>query len=41
MLRAHMRTADGTIRDTAVYSITDPEWPTVKSHLAWLLAKPR
>lgn len=41
VLRAHQRAADGTLRDTAVYSITAAEWPTVKSHLTWQLAKPR
>ena len=32
ILRAHSRAADGTLRDTAVYSITATEWPAVKSH---------
>ena len=41
VLRSHVRSADGTLRDTAVYSITADEWPAVKSHLAWQLAKPR
>ncbi|QPF75031.1 GNAT family N-acetyltransferase [Roseateles sp. DAIF2] len=41
MLRAHLRMPDGTLRDTAVYSITAAEWPTVKNHLSWQLAKPR
>ena len=41
VLRCHIRAADGTLRDTAVYSITANEWPTVKSHLTWQLAKPR
>ena len=41
ILRAHMRLADGTLRDTAVYSITAAEWPTVRAHLDWQLAKPR
>ena len=41
ILRAHSRGADGTLRDTAVYSITAAEWPTVRSHLDWQLAKPR
>jgi N-acetyltransferase len=41
ILRAHSRAADGTLRDTAVYSITATEWPTVRSHLDWQLAKPR
>jgi N-acetyltransferase len=41
ILRAHSRASDGTLRDTAVYSITAAEWPTVKSHLSWQLARPR
>lgn len=41
MLRAHQRAADGTLRDTAVYSITAAEWPTVKTHLQWQLERPR
>jgi len=41
MLRAHQIAADGTVRDTAVYSITAAEWPAVKSHLDWQLSKPR
>jgi N-acetyltransferase len=41
ILRCHLRAADGTLRDTAVYSITANEWPVVKSHLTWQLAKPR
>jgi RimJ/RimL family protein N-acetyltransferase len=41
ILRAHSRASDGSIRDTAVYSITAAEWPAVRSHLDWQLAKPR
>lgn len=41
ILRSHMIMKNGTIRDTAVYSITQPEWPTVKAHLLWQLEKPR
>ena len=41
MLRNHQRGADGTLRDTAVYSITAAEWPTVRAHLEWQLARPR
>ena len=41
MLRAHSVAADGTVRDTAVYSITAAEGPAVKSHLDWQLTKPR
>jgi RimJ/RimL family protein N-acetyltransferase len=41
VLRSHTRATDGTLRDTCVYSIVAAEWPTVKSHLHWQLAKPR
>jgi N-acetyltransferase len=41
ILRAHLVSPDGTVRDTAVYSITATEWPAVRSHLDWQLAKPR
>lgn len=37
ILRNHMRMPDGTLRDTAVYSILDSEWPAVRSHLDFLL----
>ncbi len=41
ILRAHARAADGSLRDSAVYSITAAEWPAVRSHLSWQLARPR
>ena len=41
MLRAHMRMPNGTMRDTACYSILKSEWPTVRSHLDWQIGKPR
>lgn len=41
VLRAHMRMADGTIRDTAVYSVTQADWPTLRTHLDWLVEKPQ
>ena len=41
ILRAHMRLANGTLRDTVVYSITAPEWPAVRANLDWLLTRPR
>jgi RimJ/RimL family protein N-acetyltransferase len=41
ILRSHQRAGDGTLRDTAVYSITAAEWPTVRTHLDWQLTKPR
>lgn len=41
ILRCHQRGADGSLRDTCVYSITAAEWPTVKAHLGFQLARPR
>ena len=41
VLRNHGRAANGTLRDTVVYSIVESEWPTVKTHLRWQLDKPR
>ncbi len=41
ILRSHLRMPDGTLRDTAVYSITAAEWPTIQTHLQWQLDKPR
>ncbi len=41
VLRHHIRMNDGTLRDTAIYSITNTEWPAVRSHLEWQLRKPR
>ena len=41
VLRAHARASDGSLRDTAVYSITASEWPAVRSHLDWQLHKPQ
>jgi len=41
ILRAHQRDPQGNLRDTAVYSIVAAEWPTVRTHLDWQLAKPR
>lgn len=35
ILRNHMRMANGTLRDTCVYSIIASEWPTVRAHLEW------
>ena len=36
ILRNHQISSNGTLRDTCVYSIVNSEWPTVKTHLAWL-----
>jgi RimJ/RimL family protein N-acetyltransferase len=41
VLRAHSIASDGSVRDTAVYSITAAEWPAVRAHLDWQLTKPR
>lgn len=41
VLRAHQRLADGSLRDTAVYSIVAAEWPAVRNHLQWQLQRPR
>jgi len=41
ILRNHMIMANGTLRDTCVYSITASEWLTVKANLSWQLARPR
>ena len=41
ILRSHMVSPNGTLRDTCVYSIVAPEWPTVRAHLEWQLQKPR
>ncbi len=41
ILRGHQRAKDGSIRDTCVYSIVQPEWPAVRSHLAWQIERPR
>ena len=41
VLRAHMRMEDGSLRDTACYSILKGEWPTVRTHLDWQIEKPR
>ena len=41
MLRNHQRASNGSLRDTAVYSITADEWPTVRAHLDFQLSRPR
>src|SRR5262245_41444274 len=40
ILRSHQVAANGTLRDTCVYSIVAAEWPTVKAHLEFQLARP-
>jgi RimJ/RimL family protein N-acetyltransferase len=39
VLRNHSVSRDGTLRDTCVYSILPAEWPTVRSHLDFQLAR--
>jgi RimJ/RimL family protein N-acetyltransferase len=41
ILRAHQRSPDGSLRDTAVYSITAAEWPTIQRHLQHQLQRDR
>jgi len=41
VLRNHRIAANGTLRDTYVYSIIASEWPTVKAHLMWELGRRR
>ena len=41
ILRSHLIMPDGTLRDTAVYSILAHEWPMVRSNLEWHSQKPR
>ncbi len=41
ILRNHLVMANGTMRDTAVYSILPHEWPAVKANLTWQLERPR
>ena len=37
ILRSHQVAANGTLRDTVVYSIIASEWPTVRAHLNYQL----
>jgi RimJ/RimL family protein N-acetyltransferase len=39
ILRSHRISPNSTVRDTCVYSIISAEWPTVRSHLQWLLQR--
>jgi RimJ/RimL family protein N-acetyltransferase len=39
ILRHHMVLEDGFIRDTVIFSITKPEWPTIKLNLETRLKK--
>jgi RimJ/RimL family protein N-acetyltransferase len=39
ILRKHQLRRDGSLRDTAMYSITDDEWPAVKTRLEGMMAE--
>ncbi len=41
ILRSHTRSIDGALRDTAVFSILEHEWPMVRNGLEFRLAKQR
>jgi RimJ/RimL family protein N-acetyltransferase len=41
VLRHHALRRDGTVRDTVMYSLLAGEWPEVKAHLEYQLARPR
>jgi N-acetyltransferase len=41
VIRHHRPRRDGTVRDTVLYSLTAGEWPEVRAHLEYQLAKPR
>lgn len=41
VLRNHQLMPDGSFRDTVVFSIIRGEWPAVKAHLQYQLARPR
>lgn len=41
VLRSHMKTPNGALRDTCAYSIIASEWPAVRAHLNWQLQRPR
>jgi RimJ/RimL family protein N-acetyltransferase len=41
VLRGHMVTAEGEVRDSVVYSILAHEWPQVRRNLDYLLERPR
>ncbi|EKT59189.1 hypothetical protein OOC_05907 [Providencia rettgeri Dmel1] len=41
ILRNHMKTKTGELRDSCVYSIIESEWPSIKHHLEWQMVKPR
>jgi RimJ/RimL family protein N-acetyltransferase len=40
VLRSHQIAANGSLRDTCVYSIVASEWPAVRAHLDHALSAP-
>jgi RimJ/RimL family protein N-acetyltransferase len=41
VLRSHSVMANGTLRDTCVYSVVAGEWPAVKAGLVWQMGRSR
>jgi RimJ/RimL family protein N-acetyltransferase len=41
VLRSHSVMANGTLRDTCVYSVVAAEWPAVKAGLVWQMGRAR
>jgi RimJ/RimL family protein N-acetyltransferase len=41
ILRNHVVSPNGTLRDTCVYSVISAEWSAVKAHLEWQMVRPR
>jgi N-acetyltransferase len=41
VIRHHRARADGTVRDTVLYSISVSEWPEVRAHLEYQITRPR
>lgn len=41
VLRHHALRRDGTVRDTVMYSLAVGEWPEVRAHLEWQIARQR
>ncbi len=39
ILRSHVKTSDGNLRDTVVFSIIASEWPMIKAHLQFRLQR--
>ena len=39
VLRHHWRRADGSVRDSVMYSVLAPEWPGVRRNLEWRLSR--